>query len=312
MTHFRSVYLKIASFIILAVLIISQTVSCVDDASPTPSKPPVDESGIPQYSGTAWVTINGNIPYFAEQDITTESFATYSELDALGRCQTAFACVGIDIMPTEERDEDLSSVTPTGWEHNGQSNNNFYEIIEGGYVYNRCHLLGYQLTGEGANELNLITGTRYLNINGMLYFENMVASYVRESGNHVLLRVTPVFEGNDYVARGVVMEGYSVEDNGEAICFCIYAFNIQPEIYIDYYTGRNRLASYSDEDENEVDTTVTYVLNTLSNRYHLPTCYQAEKIDPMNRYDYRDAASDFLTKFPGYEPCGICHPELSE
>ena len=312
MINLRSVYLKIASFITLSVLIISQLASCADDSSASPTKPPVEEFVLPKYSGSAWVSINGNIPYFTAEDITTESFVKYSELDALGRCQTAFACIGVDIMPTEERDEDLASVTPSGWEHNGQSNNNAYAIVEDGYVYNRCHLLGYQLTGEGANELNLITGTRYLNISGMLYFENMIAGYVKESGNHVLLRVTPIFEGNDYVARGVVMEGYSVEDNGEAICFCIYAFNVQPEIYIDYYTGRNRLSSYSANDEEEVDVTVTYVLNTQSNKYHLPSCHHAEEIDPINRHDYRDAVSDFLTKFPGYEPCGACHPELSE
>jgi len=312
MTHLGKIYSKIASLLILTALIISQLASCVETPETPPPKPPVDEFTLPEYTGKAWVAINGDIPFFTTDDMTTESFERYSKLDALGRCQTAFACVGLDIMPTEERDDDLSSVTPTGWEYNGQSNNNSYSVVPGGYVYNRCHLLGFQLTGEGANELNLITGTRYLNIQGMLPFENLVADYVKESGNHVLLRVTPIFEGNDYVARGVVMEGYSVEDGGEAICFCIYAFNVQPEIYIDYYTGRNRLSSASDENEDEVDQTVTYVLNTHSKKYHLPTCYHAESIDPINRLEYKDAITDFLTKYPGYEPCGTCHPELTE
>ena len=312
MIHFRKLYSKIASFLVLTALIFTNIASCVEVPTNPPSKPPVDEFTLPEYSGEAYATINGNIPFFTEEDMTTESFESYSELDELGRCQTAFACVGIDIMPTEERDDDLGSVTPSGWEYNGQSNNNSYEVVPGGYVYNRCHLLGFQLTGEGANEKNLITGTRYLNIQGMLPFENMVADYVKESENHVLLRVTPVFEGNDYVARGVVMEGYSVEDGGEAICFCIYAFNVQPEIYIDYYTGRNRLASDSDKDEGDVDLTITYILNSHSKKYHLPTCYHAESIDPMNRVEYKDAVADFLTKYPGYEPCGTCHPELNE
>lgn len=164
-------------------------------------------------------------------------FETYSSLDALGRCGVAFANVCTDTMPTEPRGE-IGSVKPTGW-HTVR----YDDLIDGMYLYNRCHLIGYQLTGENANERNLITGTRFLNMEGMLPFENMVADYVQETGNHVLYRVTPDFQGNELVARGVQMEGYSIEDNGAGICFNVYAYNIQPGIEIDYLTGDSRRVS---------------------------------------------------------------------
>ena len=189
---------------------------------------------IPPFSGEAYIAINGNIPFFVEEEFTTESYEYYAELDDLGRCGVTEACIGIDIMPTEERG-DIGSVKPTGW-HSVK-----YDIVDGKYLYNRCHLIGFQLAGENANKRNLITGTRYLNIEGMLPFENMVADYVQETENHVLYRVTPIFEGDDLVAQGVVMEGLSMEDDGEGICFCVFAYNAQPGITIDYATGESWL-----------------------------------------------------------------------
>ena len=190
---------------------------------------------IPPFSGEAYIAINGNIPFFVEEEITAESHEFYSDLDDLGRCGVTEACIGIDIMPTEDRG-DIGSVKPSGWKSVK------YDIVEGKYLYNRCHLIGFQLAGENANKKNLITGTRYLNIEGMLPFENMVADYVKETENHVMYRVTPIFEGDDLVAQGVVMEGWSVEDDGEGICFCVFAYNAQPGITIDYATGDSALA----------------------------------------------------------------------
>lgn len=188
---------------------------------------------IPAFSGAPYVAVNENVPFFMPEEITDESYEYYSELDELGRCGVTMACIGIDIMPTEERGE-IGSVKPTGWQSVK------YDIVDGKYLYNRCHLIGFQLAGENANKRNLITGTRYLNIEGMLPFENLVADYVQETKNHVLYRVTPLFDGNDLVAHGVLMEGWSVEDEGEGVCFCVYAYNAQPGILIDYKTGDSR------------------------------------------------------------------------
>jgi len=188
---------------------------------------------IPAWSGEAYVAVNGNIPFFLEEEYTTESYEFYSELDALGRCGMTMACIGTDIMPTEERGS-IGSVKPSGWQSVK------YDCVDGKYLYNRCHLIGFQLAGENANKCNLITGTRFLNIEGMLPFEDMVADYVKETENHVLYRVTPIFNGDDLVAEGVLLEGWSVEDQGEGVCFCVYAYNAQPGITIDYATGESR------------------------------------------------------------------------
>ena len=184
---------------------------------------------IPAWSGEPYVAVDGNQPDFPEEDMTSVSFETYSELDTLGRCGVAYANVGQDLMPTEDR-ESISSVTPSGW---------INREYDGEYLYNRCHLIGFQLTGENANEENLITGTRYMNVDGMLPFENLVADYVKETDNHVLYRVTPVFEGQNLVASGVQMEAWSVEDEGEGVCFNVYVYNVQPGITIDYATGES-------------------------------------------------------------------------
>ena len=183
---------------------------------------------IPNYIGESYVIINNNIPYFNEEDYTTESFEIYSPKDNLGRCGVAYANICSEIMPKEER-EDISEVYPTGW---------IQKKYDGEYLYNRCHLISHQLAGENANELNLITGTRYFNVSGMLPFENQVANYIRQNKEkHVLYRVTPVFKGNNLVASGVQMEAYSVEDNGKEVCFNVFVYNVQPGINIDYSTG---------------------------------------------------------------------------
>lgn len=185
---------------------------------------------IPEYENMPYVVINNNIPNFREEDYSTESFESYSELDILGRCGVAYANISKDIMPKQnEERQDISDVRPTGWKQVKK---------DGEYVYNRCHLIGWQLTGENANELNLITGTRYMNVEGMLPFENRVADYIRSNKNfHVLYRVTPVFEGNNLLASGVQMEAYSIEDDGKSICFNVYVYNVQPGLTINYQTG---------------------------------------------------------------------------
>jgi len=190
---------------------------------------------VPEFDGNrAYVVINNNIPNFEEQDLLTESFEKYSDLDNLGRCGVAYANIGIDIMPTEER-EAIGQVKPTGW-HTVR-----YDCVDGKYLYNRCHLIGYQLTAENANAKNLITGTRYMNVEGMLPFENKVAEYVKETQNHVLYKVTPIFNGENLVASGVQIEAKSVEDKGKGIMFNVYIYNNQPNIEIDYLTGKSKL-----------------------------------------------------------------------
>lgn len=189
-----------------------------------------DSYDLPEFSGNPYVELNDGKANFPIGDITDVSFESYSELDELGRCGEAVACIGVDIMPTEERGA-IGMIKPSGW-HTVK-----YDVVDGKYLYNRCHLIGYQLTGENANEKNLITGTRYLNIDGMLPFENMVAKYVEDTGNHVMYRVTPIYEGENLVASGVIMEGYSVEDNGEGVNFNVYCYNAQPGVVIDYFTG---------------------------------------------------------------------------
>lgn len=203
----------------------------------------ISAADIPAYAGDPYVTINDNEPQFLETDLATSSYEYYSDLDDLGRCGVVYACIGTDLMPTEERGN-IGSVKPSGW-HTAK-----YDIVDGKYLYNRCHLIGYQLSGENANVNNLITGTRYLNVEGMLPFENMVADYVKETENHVLYRVTPVFEGNNLVASGVQIEAQSVEDQGEGILFNVYCYNVQPGVTIDYATGDSALAENAEAQSN--------------------------------------------------------------
>ena len=187
---------------------------------------------IPEYTDNMYVEINNNKPFFEESEYTTESFENYSNLDQLGRCGVAYANISKEIMPPEGDERgSISNVKPTGWEQ---------AKYDGEYLYNRCHLIGYQLSDEDANELNLITGTRYFNVNGMLPFENEVAEYIKENeNNHVLYRVTPIFKGENLLASGVEMEAYSVEDNGQGVCFNVFVYNVQPGITINYETGES-------------------------------------------------------------------------
>lgn len=215
-------------------------VSVLREMLPAPQAEAIEEGKIPAFSGKPYLVVNENRPYFSPEEYTFTSFERYSDLDALGRCGVAYACVGKDLMPKEERGT-IGQIKPSGWQTIK------FDQVDGKYLYNRCHLIGYQLSGENANEKNLITGTRYLNVEGMLPFENQVADYVLESGNHVLYRVTPVFEGNNLLATGVLMEAYSVEDYGGGICFCVFCYNSQPGITIDYSTGRAKL---SEQDKN--------------------------------------------------------------
>lgn len=192
-------------------------------------------NNIPDVSPDAYVTVNDNVPEFTEKELTEKAYEFYSELDVLNRCGYAMACIGKELMPTQERGS-IGQIKPSGWQTVK------YDFVDGKYLYNRCHLIGFQLTGENANEKNLITGTRYMNVEGMLPFENMVADYVKETGNHVLYRVTPVFDGNNLVARGVQMEALSVEDDGEGISFNVFVYNKQPGVEINYATGESCLA----------------------------------------------------------------------
>jgi DNA-entry nuclease len=257
---------------------------------------------IPEFSGEPYVVLGDNVPDFPQKDKTTTSFETYSALDSLGRCTQAYANVGTDLMPDEKRGN-ISHIKPTGW------NNAKYKSVEGQYLFNRCHLIGYQLTGENANEKNLITGTRYMNVEGMLPFENMIADYVEETGNHVLYRVTPVFEKNELVARGVQMEALSVEDDGSGVCFDVFAYNCQPGIEIDYQTGESWLA---DETGTETESTEkntqkqTYVINTNTKKFHLPSCSSIEDTKEENKETVKKERSELIAD--GYEPCGRCKP----
>ena len=267
---------------------------------------PISLDDVPAYAGKAYVEINGNAPSFDEEDKAgaTKSYEFYSPHDALGRCGYAEASVGVDIMPTEERGS-IGSVKPSGW-HTVK-----YDIVDGKYLYNRCHLIGYQLTGENANEENLITGTRYLNIEGMLDFENMIADYVKESENHVLYRVTPIFEGNELVARGVLMEAWSVEDEGRGVCFSVYAYNVQPGVSINYKTGASWLSgeeppAVPDEPDEPQGEIVTYILNIGTRRFHLPTCSSVASMSEKNKQEYTGSREDLLSD--DFVPCGTCKP----
>ncbi len=262
-----------------------------------------DVAEIPDYEGEPYVVLNDNEPDFTEAEITTEAYEDYSDLDALGRCGEAEACIGEELMPTGER-ESISSVKPTGWV------NEKYDSVDGGYLYNRCHLIGYQLSGENANEENLITGTRYMNVEGMLPFEDMVADYVHETDNHVMYRVTPVFEGDDLVPSGVQMEAESVEDDGEGVSFNVYVYNVQPDITIDYATGENWETPENETAGNpssgDTSGQQTYILNTNTRKFHLPDCSGAADIKGKNREEYTGTREKLTNQ--GYEPCGRCHP----
>ncbi len=252
-------------------------------------------TNVPEFTGNPYVIVDNNQPSFSESDYTTRSFEYYSSLDRLNRCGYAMACIGKDLMPTQDR-ESIGQIKPSGWQTVK------YDFVDGRYLYNRCHLIGFQLTGENANECNLITGTRYMNVEGMLPFENLVADYIRETGNHVLYRVTPIFIEDELVARGVQMEGFSVEDKGDGICFNVYVYNSQPGVEIDYATGYSKQAQQS----APTDKTATYILNTNSKKFHDTSCALADNIKEENRSEYTGTRSALMES--GYSPCGSCDP----
>lgn len=286
---------------------------------------------VPAYTGNAYTIINDNNPYFTKSNLPTTSFEYYSQLDGLGRCGIACANIGQDIMPTKER-ESIGQVKPSGWQTVK------YDNVDGKYLYNRCHLIGYQLSAENANEKNLITGTRYLNVMGMLPFENMVADYVKETGNHVLYRVNPYFQGDNLLASGVFMEGWSVEDGGEGICFHVFVYNVQPGIAIDYANGDSHsdedmpaanepaTAEASDkgsaaQDNNQSDAPVSkevteqsepapagtdYILNTNTYKFHIPACGSVKQMSEANKKTYAGNRDDVIAM--GYDPCKKCNP----
>ena len=276
-----------------------------DYSKPQIELPEFDINNVPPFSGNPYYIVNDNAPNFTAEDITTQAYEYFSPLDSLGRCGVTKACIGIELMPTEERGN-IGSVKPTGW-HTVK-----YDNVDGKYLYNRCHLIGFQLSGENANTQNLITGTRYMNVQGMLPFENMVADYVKETKNHVLYRVTPVFEGNNLLASGVLMEAYSVEDNGEGICFFVYCYNAQPNIAIDYATGESEYLEFdydisTPESDGSADANdITYILNTNSKKFHYPNCGSAKDIKEHNRQTTNKSREELIAD--GYSPCGNCKP----
>ena len=286
-------------------LLLCLLVSC----APAQQAPSYTLDELPAYAGEPYVTLEENTPSFPDGDKTSTAFERYSQLDYFGRCGAAYANVGPETMPTEERGS-IGQVKPSGWQTVK------YDCVDGKYLYNRCHLIGWQLTGENANELNLITGTRYMNVDGMLPFEDQVADYVKETGNHVLYRVTPIYHDMDLVASGVEMEALSVEDGGEGVCFHVFVYNVQPGVEIDYTTGESALegeapakagpgpggAIPTDGPDEEGE----YVLNIKSKKFHLPNCSGVASMSEGNRQDYSGSRAALLEM--GYEPCGQCKP----
>ncbi|HAG04235.1 MAG TPA: hypothetical protein DCG28_02235 [Lachnospiraceae bacterium] len=263
-------------------------------------------SSIPEYSGSPYSVLNGNVPIFDKTSVS--SFESYGSLDSMGRCTKAICCLGEDLMPNEQRGS-INEIKPTGWhlvKYNG---------IDGNYLYNRCHLVAFCLAGENANEKNLITGTRYMNTQGMLPFEVKTAEYIENTHNHVMYSAEPVFEGNDLLAKGVILQGYSVEDEGKGICFNVFCHNVQPGIEINYTNGESSGPEFTGS-ENDKKTTetekpsipenTTYVLNISSHKFHRPDCESVFEMKEKNRL-YTDKARETVIA-EGYVPCKICSP----
>ena len=254
----RRRYICQALFLVLALALFGCELS--EEISVPDYETTITVDQIPAYEGEPYVVINNNEPSFTAEERSSDTFESYGELDELGRCTVAFANISIELMPNEDR-ESIGMIKPTGW-HTVK-----YDNVDGKYLYNRCHLIGFQLSGENANERNLITGTRYMNVEGMLPFENMVADYIKETGNHVLYRVTPIFVDDELVARGVVMEGYSIEDQGESICFHVFVYNVQPGIEINYVDGDSHQVEQK-EDSSQEEGVIRG--NSRSKIYHCP------------------------------------------
>ena len=266
----------------------------------------IELANIPAYSSKSYAIINNNVPFFNDSDLTAKSYEKYGNLDLLGRCTEVSASIGKDLMPTEERGN-IGMIKPTGW-HTVK-----YQGIDGNYLYNRCHLIGFQLTGENANERNLITGTRYMNVQGMLPFENMVADYVKETNNHVLYRVTPIFEGPNLLASGVLMEAKSVEDDGKGIMFNVYCYNVQPGVEINYATGASTGPEFTgstitqkEETPVESKNEINYVANKNTKKFHYSDCSSVKQMSDKNKLYITATSEEMRNK--GYSPCGNCKP----
>lgn len=260
---------------------------------------------VPKYSGKSSVAAHGNKPYFTSREKqNTNTFESYHKLDKLGRCGVAYANVSKDTMPTEARGE-IGQIRPSGW-HTVK----YTGVVDGNYLYNRCHLIAYCLTAENANKKNLITGTRYMNNEGMLPYETKTAQYIDKTNNHVLYRVTPVFEGSNLVASGVLMEAYSVEDQGKGICFCTYCYNVQPGVAIDYATGDSHLSGKNNQNSHNSSAkehaSAVYILNTNTKKFHKPDCYSVKQMSSKNRKKYKGLRKKLIKD--GYSPCKNCNP----
>lgn len=372
---------KVGNVVLSLLMALSLVCSLAASSVTAVSTKKITLSNLPEYSGAAYVELNDNVPTFTKSEITKKSFESYSDLDDEGRCGVAFANVCKETMPTEERGK-IGMVKPSGWQTVK------YDCVDGKYLYNRCHLIGFQLTGENANVKNLITGTRYMNVDGMLPFENEVADYVKETDNHVLYRVTPIFKGDNLLASGVQMEAYSVEDKGKGVSFNVFCYNVQPGIDIDYSNGDSRLSKgtiasislsyskytlsvgnsktlvatvspesakvswYSSNEKvatvnskgkvtakkagtvtitaktenglkatckitvksktdasvsnNSTSSKTTYVLNTNTKKFHIPSCSSVNDMKEKNKKEVTCSRDEVIEM--GYSPCGRCHP----
>ena len=268
------------------------------------------------YAGVPSVEVNDDAPFFSDGDFARTAFEQYAPLDRLGRCGVAFALIGRETMPAAERGS-IGMVRPSGWH-----TTRYDDLVEGNYLFNRCHLIAYQLAGENDNERNLITGTRTMNVQGMLPYENRVAAYVESTGNHVLYRSTPWFEGDELVARGVLLEAASVEDRGAGLSFCAWCYNVEPGVEIDYATGESRLAQESatplapevqgasegasaTEEAPNPDVR-TYVLNKNTHKFHYPDCSSVADMAEHNKWVFEGTREEVANM--GFEPCKRCNP----
>ncbi len=292
-------------------------ISASPKASPkaTPNSEPADVDidlknnyffDFPTYAGEEVIQLNNNNPCVEESDLSTDEYVLLSDLDSLGRCGPATACIGPQLLATEPRGS-IGMIKPSGW-HTIR-----YDFVDGKYLYNRCHLIAYQLCGINSDERNLITGTRYLNLDGMLAIENQVYSYVVSTGNHVFYRVTPRFSGNNLLATGVEIEAYSIEDYGNGLCFHVFCFNVQPGITIDYQTGESNAEETITRSNNEDESSdfipsegVTFILNTNTKRFHKPTCNSVQEMKAKNRKEFFGTRDELIEQ--GYIPCGRCNP----